>query len=67
MTSASMKRIIWGIGFMAVWAFNDSMLVSAYGNTGSISYQLTMLATLVIPLFIFKDDSVTRRKENENN
>ena len=64
MVTASMKRIIWGLGYMFIWVINDFYHLAEYGinyeNQGAIA--LINLAILIIPLFVFKDDIKGRTK-----
>lgn len=53
---ASVKRIIWAIGWYAVWLFNDFLLVLRGKNPDTLFYELVMFAIWLIPLLSFKDD-----------
>lgn len=62
MVTASMKRIIWGIGWYLVWILNDFIIFLTKQNIGNIFYQFFMLFVWVIPLFFFKDDKIGKKK-----
>lgn len=53
---ASLKRIIWGIGWSISWTLNDFVVYYSKGNPLEISYILLMFSIWVIPLIWFKDD-----------
>ncbi len=63
MVTKSMKRIIWGLGWMAIWIAQDFFYLKAYplGFKTDDLVQLINLAILIIPLIIFKDDKVKRK------
>lgn len=65
MTTASMKRIIWSIGFMLVWAVNDIMLTLRYplGYPYEDIYQIMMFIILLIPLLFFENDNDKKSKK----
>ena len=54
--TASVKRIVWAIGWYLVWTFNDLMLVLKDGSAGNMFYQVVMFLIWLIPLLLFKDD-----------
>lgn len=64
MVTKSMKRIIWGLGYMFIWTLTDFYYLSKYGL--NYKFQLSIafihLAILIIPLFLFKDDKFTLRE-----
>lgn len=62
MVTASMKKIIWALGYMFIWVLQDFYYLLKYG--GSFDNQLPIafisLAILLIPLFLFKDDPISK-------
>ena len=71
MVTKSMKRIIWSLGWMFIWALQDFYLLMAYpsGYEGEMSVGFVSLLILVIPLFVFKDDKpqIVYIKKREKN
>lgn len=62
---ASLKRIIWALGWQICWTFNDIYLFIKNGNITSNSnntYQWFMLLVWIIPLLYFKDDKENKRR-----
>jgi len=58
MVTTSMKRIIWGLGWMFLWVLQDFFYLKAYpmGFKTEEIVALMNLMILLIPLMIFKDD-----------
>lgn len=58
---ASVKRIIWALGWPIVWLFNDVVVLMWKGRPANDITQLVMSFIWVIPLIFFKDDKERRR------
>ena len=54
--TASVKRIIWAMGWYLMWILDDYFIYLREGHPGGNIYQTLMFLILIIPLFIFKDD-----------
>jgi len=59
--TASVKRIVWAIGWYTIWIINDYLIYLREGQEGGPIYQVLMLFILVIPLIFFKDDKEKRK------
>jgi hypothetical protein len=60
--NASVKRIIWALGWYALWLVNDYLSFLQDGHSPTTSNGLFMLAIWIVPLILFKDD----KKEGNN-
>jgi len=59
--NASLKKIIWAIGWYLTWAIDNYLLYLENGKVGRTSYQLVMLMIWIIPLIFLKDDERVRK------
>lgn len=53
---ASVKRIIWAIGWYFVWILDDFRIFLKGESVSNNIYQFIMLMIWIIPLLLFKDD-----------
>ena len=61
MVTASMKRIIWAIGWYTVWTIDEIRMNYFNIQEELVVYELIMLSILIIPLLLFEDD-IMRKK-----
>lgn len=59
---ASVKRLVWALGWYLLWIFNDLVLI--VGNSETVQnpyYQFSMFFIWIVPLLLFRDDKPQRR------